>query len=170
MSEQPYWPYWLIAIVDGARQAKTIEFMKDRGVFVWCPMGYRWRGSGAKRTKVDAPILPSCYLLIPSPFFDWAAVTGAPGFHRFMSANGVLALIKDEQLEPLREAVETLNNPPKRETAGHRYRRGELVRMIDGIWQGILTSVVSVDNRGSLILDGGRVGRIKTHAAHIEPA
>lgn len=171
------WPYWLIGIFDSSKQGKGIRFLERYGAPRWCPTMPRpelkhGRPGEVKRSKVlrDVPMLRN-YVLIPAPFFDSAVVQNAPGFHRFMIVNESLALVRNDELEPLRNLEKMLNDPNYVADDGRpKYKRGDLVKMIDGVWAGIIAKVESVDRSGMIRLDGCKLGRLKVRAEQIEPA
>lgn len=164
------WPYWLIGIFDSAKQGKGIRFLEKYGVPRWCPTMPRSRTSHRKRAVVDIPMLRN-YVLIPAPFFDSSAVQHAPGFHRFMIVNEALALVRNDELEPLRDLEKMLNDPNYVADDGKpKYKRGDVVKMVDGVWAGVIAKVEWVDRSGMIQLDGCKLGRLKVRAEQIEPA
>lgn len=164
------WPYWLIALFDGSRQGKALRFLADRKVPAWSPTMPRWRTFHGKRRVNQIPMLRN-YVLIPAPFFDSAAVTLSPGFHRYLIINNGLALVKNDELEPLRALEKYLNDPSNITKEGRpKYKRGDMVKMVDGVWSGIIAKVESVDRSGMIRLEVCKIGRMKVKADQIEPA
>lgn len=166
------WPYWLIAIFDGVKQAKGLRFLADHGVVAWSPTMPSNRNSRrtGMRKIVSIPMLRN-YILIPAPFFDSAALQWAPGFHRFMVVDNGLALIRNDELEPLRDLEKELNDPNAIKDDGRpKYKRGDAVKLVDGVWSGILAKVESVDRCGVIRLEGCKLGRLTVKADQIEPA
>lgn len=166
------WPYWLAAIVDANRQMRIADRWGERGVTVWCPTvpSFRDRPRSKKRMLVLRPMLLR-YLLVPAPFFESATIQRTTGFYRFLVVNDRLALIPNAALNELREIEKEMNDPKYLEGKKRpRYKAGDLVRLVDGVWAGIIRKIEAVDSRGMLTLDGGNPGRIKVCSDHVVPA
>lgn len=162
---------WIVAQIDPLKHSKAVQFMRQAAVPFWAPGYPTVRIRRGRRMEERVPMLKG-YVLIPSSYFDSAGVTMAPGFHSFMLANDYLAMIRDQDLEPLREMEKMLNDPGRMVgPAKHKWRAGAVARMIDDIWNQIGLRVCRVDSRGMVTADvNDGVYRMTIHESRLVPS
>jgi transcription antitermination factor NusG len=140
---------WAIAYWDDVRPSK--HDLTDIGVEAWYPVGWRWTKPRKKHSpiKVSSPAFGSNVMFVRYDRRWHRRVENLPGFRRFITIDGWVALCNNDEIERVR----------RDELAGffdddNGWRVGERVMITGGIIEGGNGVIIMIDgNRLKLLID-----------------
>jgi len=161
---------WIILRTSGAKTLKLAESLREEGFDVWTPSRVSSqripRGNG--RRSVAIPIIPTFLFARVWHLVDLLELAAMPerprrgpggrkpahpAFSVFRDGGSeMIPVVDDAQLDPLREA--------ERRIASHRMRQyepGEMVKVPDGIFGGLVGEVVRSSQYKTKVCFGGRM-------------
>lgn len=164
--------HWLVALVEPQCEMRVADWLNaNGGIPSWLPTEPQWRTRGVKRVKtvVHVPLLRG-YLMIPAMYYEHIQLQRAPHLTDWMRRGRDVALVPDRALDQLREIERSIHATFKDTSKPRKYRVGQAVRMAEGAWRGILTTVVGLEGTDLVRVEAGSIGTALVPEAAIEPA
>jgi hypothetical protein len=163
--------HWLVALVEPQCEARVRDWLHDNGgVPSWLPTEPQYRTRGIKRIKtvVQVPLLRG-YLMIPDTYYEHVQLARAPHLRDWMRRGKDVALVSDRALDQLREIERSIHETFADTSKPRKYRVGQAVRMAEGVWRGIITTVLSLEGGGMVRVEAGSIGTALVPEDQIEP-
>lgn len=159
-------PNWYVAYTCGRHEKYLAQQCEQHGITAFLPLYAAQRQWKQRRAKVLLPLFPS-YVFIRMTLSERFRILALPGMVSLVSFKGLPAVVPDEQIEALKQAVTLGRAEPCAYLAS-----GKRVRVTAGPLVGLEGIVQEVKNRVSVIVSFEWMTRsvsISLDPAELEP-
>lgn len=159
---------WGVYMTTPRMERRAVERLEAKGFSVYCPFSCHERLIRGQKVRIEAALFPG-YLfiamnsrLLPPSDLAWP-----------VKFNGFIAHLVDEKIKQIQEREDALGFIVIEQPARPMFRRGQVVRLASGPFQGIdaIFSCQTAQNRVAVLMDflGGKT-RVEIEAADIQAA
>ncbi len=163
---------WHLLTTQPQREGVVFGHLIGRGIPAYMPSVPVTRNRGVRKIKTTlwVPMFRSYVFVAPECGRHYQLATGSPCAHRFLSFDeSHISVVPEEEVARVRQTEEKLRLDAKKPIAERLYKPGDVIRIVEDLWEGIMARVRGVDSRGRVTLQGP-MGRIVVQAHQIEPA
>jgi len=140
-------PNWYAVYTRPRNEKKVYEKLLEKKVETFLPLIKRTRQWKDRKKKVDMPLFNS-YLFVRIDYKDRFSVLQTNGIVKIVNFNGVPAVVPDWQIESLRRMITF----PERIRLENYMRPGELVKVINGPFEGMLGTIRHLKGQDRLVI------------------
>ena len=154
-------PQWYAVYVRSRSEKKAAKYLEDISGYTdvyhieaYCPMVEYIRQWSDRKKKIETPLFTSYIFVRIATQKDYDKVLENPYVVKFIWFNGIPCAIPDTQIEAIRRYVNEYNGVdelPSRDD----YRKGQLVRVINGPMKGLVGRLSEVDSKRLIVLIEG---------------
>lgn len=171
--------HWIVALVEPQREKRVRDWLWEQsGIPSYLPVERVTVVRCGRKVEVEN-LMARGYLFVPAAFKDYAQLmrgdrTGVRGTMRASGDDpdrGILVVVPDAALNPIRQIEANLNDPKWLAGKPRKYRAGQAVKLMDGAWRGLFATVEALRDGGRLVVDiGGVLGHVCLEEDRVIPA
>lgn len=160
---------WFVLQTEPNKEAQAAAHLIARRFKTYLPQESVYTTRGARRRKV--PVLRPLFrgyvfvrLSLAEP--GWGVATTVPGVHRFLKVEDDFAIVPDDLMQRVFDIAEVLSIPKKIRGPSSIFQPGQLVRISEGPFTGINTTITALDDEERISVLLPLLGRLaKVHLA-----
>ena len=165
---------WAVGNVNTGSEIKVADRLEKDGLEVYCPrfealVRPRKYRKNRERETVEKAVFPGYLFVNNDTIANLEAVYDTPGFHYFIRNEDRLSLLHDDAIDALRALEgEGVLLPTNIKALIGQFAAGDLVKVCEGSWGGMVGAVVCVD-MGRVSVGGAACKHQTEVAAEILP-
>lgn len=136
--------HWYVIYTKSRTEKRVADRLADKGFEVYCPLKEEIRQWSDRRKKIKAPVFRSyVFIRLKAYAKERTAVLETPGVVRFLWWLGKPAIVRDEEMDALREFLEEYRKAGIQIT----YQKGERVLINQGPFKEYKGIITDLDKR-----------------------
>jgi len=146
---RPTGPPWAVVNTHPHREFVAWEHLSRQAFSVYCPM-VRKRIRHARRVRdVMRPLFPGyCFVQLDPDLHRWRPILSTLGVRTLVHFGEQLGLLKDSWIESLKSREIDGAFTPEAPI----YRAGQRVRIVEGAFEGVIVTILSVHERDRIVV------------------
>ena len=143
-------PSWFVVKTNPRAEVKVNLRLIDAGFTTFLPTHTVIKAWSDRKKKIKQVLIPST-LFVQANSIDLKEVYPIRGVHNILKFLGKPAIVKDHEIEILKILIE--NVEAQQISTIYNYKKGELIEVLKGPFQGLIANVLEDNTRFRLIIE-----------------
>lgn len=163
--------HWHALYVRSRSERKVLSQLEEKGIEAYLPLITRIKQWSDRKKKVEEPLFKS-YVFVHNSLRQHYDVLNVYGVVRFVTFEHKAVIVPDNQIVAIKKYID---DPVEDETIvknNDDLKVGQMVRITNGVLQGLIGRLVSVNNKRRLVVyieSVGQVVPVSISRAKVEP-
>ena len=162
--------HWHALYVRSRSERKVLSQLEEKGIEAYLPLITRIKQWSDRKKKVEEPLFKS-YVFVHNSLRQHYDVLNVYGVVRFVTFEHKAVIVPDNQIVAIKKYID---DPVEDESVvkNNDLKVGQMVRITNGVLQGLVGRLVSVNNKRSLVVyieSVGQVVPVSISRAKVEP-
>lgn len=163
--------HWHALYVRSRSERKVLAQLNEKGIEAYLPLITRIKQWSDRKKKIEEPLFKS-YVFVHNSLRQHYDVLNVYGVVRFVTFEHKAVVVPDNQIVAIKKYIDDPVEDEKVLNDNDDLKVGQLVRITNGVLQGLMGHLVSVNNKRRLIVyieSVGKVIPVSISRAKVEP-
>ena len=163
--------HWHALYVRSRSERKVLAQLNEKGIEAYLPLITRIKQWSDRKKKIEEPLFKS-YVFVHNSLRQHYDVLNVYGVVRFVTFEHKAVVVPDNQIIAIKKYIDDPVEDEKVLNDNNDLKVGQLVRITNGVLQGLMGRLVSVNNKRRLVVyieSVGKVIPVSISRAKVEP-